>query len=161
MFIAVGDMVHQEFSNGQKARNDESFLRGRLTSDAAGQVTSQTIYPGRYALRTPHIHLKIFEGDNCNTTTQLYLPEEQNQGLYRTLDYARAATQDTFSNTDPVVGNTQGDIDSLWVDMEKGEDAFLGRATLAIVPGSINDLIIVPPGMIPPLGGRPHDKLVR
>ena len=52
----------------------------------------------------------------------------------RTLDYARAATQDTFSNTDPVVGNTQGDIDSLWVDMEKGEDAFLGRATIGQVP---------------------------
>lgn len=57
----------------------------------------------------------------------------QNQGPYRTLDYARAATEDSFSNTDPVVGKTGGDMDSLWVDMEKGEDAFLGRATIGQV----------------------------
>ena len=51
----------------------------------------------------------------------------------QTLDYARAATEDSFSNTDPVVGKTGGDMDSLWVDMEKGEDAFLGRATIGQV----------------------------
>ena len=72
-------------------------IGSRLASDAAEQLTFQTIYPCRYALRTPHIQLKILEGDSCNTTTQLHLPEEQNQGLYRTLDYARAATQDTLA----------------------------------------------------------------
>ena len=58
----------------------------------------------------------------------------------QTLDYARAATEDSFSNTDPVVGKPGGDMDSLWVDMdslwvdmEKGEDAFLGRATIGRV----------------------------
>jgi protocatechuate 3,4-dioxygenase beta subunit len=160
-YDADPDALPENISNGQQATNEDSFLRGRLTTNAAGQVTFQTIYPGWYALRTPHIHLKIFEGENCNTTTQLYLPENLNQDLYRRADYARKGTQDTFNNTDPVFGNTQGDTNSLWVDIEQRPDIFLGSARLAITPGNINDLIIVPPGRIPPLGGRPHDKPVR
>ena len=155
------DALPTNISNGQKAINDETFLRGRLTANAAGQVTFKTIYPGWYALRTPHIHVKIFEGENCNTTTQLYLPEDLNQELYNTSDYARNVAQDTYNNTDPVIGNTPGDIQSLWIDVQKGPDVFLGSATLAITPGQVNDLIIVPPGRIPPLGGRPHQKPVR
>ena len=155
------DELPENISNGQPATNDDTFLRGRLTTDAEGKVTFLTIYPGWYTLRTPHIHLKVFEGDNCNTTTQLYLPEELNQQLYNTPDYARNATQDTFNRTDPVFGNTPGDTDSLWIDIEKRPDVYVGSATLSITPGNINELIIVPPGRIPPLGGRSHDKPVR
>lgn len=155
------DELPENISNGQIATNDDTFLRGRLTTNAEGQVTFLTIYPGWYTLRTPHIHLKIFEGENCNTTTQLYLPEGLNQELFGRNDYARNARQDTFNKTDPVVGNTPGDIESLWIDIEKGTESFVGRATLPIIPGNINDLIIVPPGRIPPLGGFEHDKPVK
>lgn len=155
------DSLPENISNGQQATNDETFLRGRLTTDTAGQVTFRTIYPGWYALRTPHIHLKIFEGENCNTTTQLYLPEALNQELCETADYARTAEQDTFNRTDPVIGNSPGDSGSLWIEIDQGPDVFCGSARLAIVPGNINDLIIVPPGRIPPLGGRPHDVPVK
>ena len=152
------DELPENISNGQQPTNDDTFLRGRQTSDAAGQVHFQTIYPGWYTLRTPHIHLKIFEGDNCNTTTQLYLPENINQDLYATPDYVRIAEQDTFNRTDPVIASAQGDIASLWVEVNTDADVFSGSATLAIMPGNINDLIIVPPGRIPPKGGRAHDK---
>ena len=155
------DALPENISNGQPATNDDTYLRGKLTTNAQGQVTFQTIYPGWYALRTPHIHLKIFEGENCNMTTQFYLPEGLNQELFQTADYLRRAEQDTFNNTDPVFGNTPGDTDSLWIDIEKGPEVFLGSAVISIAPGNINDLIIVPPGRIPPLGGRPHDKPVR
>lgn len=160
-YDADPDALPTNISNGQKATNAETFLRGRLTTDMQGQVMFQTIYPGWYALRTPHIHLKIFEGENCNATTQLYLPEDLTQELYKTADYARKTKQDTFNNTDLVIGNTEADIDSLWIEVEQGPDIFLGRALLAITPGNVNDLIIVAPGRIPPLGGRPHDKPVR
>lgn len=152
------DELPENISNGQKPINEDTFLRGRQTTDAAGQVIFQTIYPGWYTLRTPHVHLKIFEGDNCNTTTQLYLPENQNQDLYGTADYVRNAEQDTFNKTDPVIASTEGPIESLWVEVETGPGVFTGSATLAILPGNINDLIIVPPGRIPPKGGRAHDK---
>jgi len=155
------DKPPANISNGQPTTNNETFLRGRLTTNAQGQVTFQTIYPGWYALRTAHIHLKIFEGETCNLTTQLYLPEGTSQALYLTDDYMRKAQQDTFNITDPVIGNTTSDIACLWIDVEEGREGFLGRATLQITPGNINDLIIVPPGRIPPLGGRPHGKPIR
>ncbi len=155
------DQLPTNITNGQVATNGNTFLRGRLTTNAQGQLTFETIYPGWYRLRTPHVHLKVLEGETCNTTTQLYFPEEVNQDLYKSPDYARDAEQDTFNNTDPVIANTLGDLESLWVDVEKGPDVYLGSASLAIVPGNINDLIIVPPGRIPPIGGRPHDKPVK
>ena len=76
-------------------------------------------------------------------------------------DYARTGQQDTFNRTDPVIATTPGDIESLWIDVTKGENAFLGRATIALLPGNVNDPIHPPPGRIPPLGGRPHDKPIR
>jgi protocatechuate 3,4-dioxygenase beta subunit len=155
------DEIPGNISNGQPATNDDTFLRGRQTTSDAGQVTFQTIYPGWYTLRTPHIHLKIFEGEHCNTTTQLYLPEGLNQSLYGTGDYTRRAEQDTFNNTDLVIGNTPADIGALWIDIEQADEVFRGHVTLPIRPGNVNELIIVPPGRIPPKGGRPHDKPVR
>ncbi len=80
------------------------------------------------------------------------------QELLQTADYARGGQQDTFNRTDPVIAMTQGDIESLWVAVQKGPDAYIGRATIAIVPGDINDPIYPPTGRIPPLGGRLHDK---
>ena len=102
-----------------------------------------------------------FEGEDCNTTTQLYLPENLNQEIYGTPGYERNAEQDTYNKTDPVIASAQEEIESLWIEVETGSDTFGGTATLAITPGNINDLIIVPPGRIPPKGGRLHDKPIR
>lgn len=155
------DAVPENISNGIPATNSDTFLRGRQTTDDNGEVTFLTIYPGWYCLRTPHIHLKIFEGDSCNTTTQLFLPEGLNQQVFNQPEYARQSEQDTFNDTDLVIGNTPADIAALWVNVDTSGDPYLGRVTLPIVPGNVNELIIVPPGRIPPKGGRPHDKPVR
>jgi protocatechuate 3,4-dioxygenase beta subunit len=155
------DAPPSDISNGQVATNEDTFLRGRLTTDADGSVTFKTIVPGWYALRTPHIHLKFIEAGVCNTTTQLFFPEALIQELLQTTDYARSGEQDTFNRTDPVIATTPGDIESLWIDLTDGSDGLVGCATIAIVPGTANDPIYPPVGRIPPLGGRPHDKPIR
>lgn len=155
------DAVPEDISTGQKTTNSETFLRGRQTTDANGEVLFETIYPGWYRLRTPHIHLKVFEGSQCNLTTQLYLPEAESERVYRRPEYARIAEQDTFNRSDPVIATTRDDIDSLWLEMTEKGDAYAGTATLFIIPGKVNDPIHPPPGRIPPVGGRPHDKPVR
>ena len=155
------DQVPDNISNGQPATNNETFLRGMQTTDRDGKVTFQTIVPGWYALRTPHIHLKIFEGDVCNTTTQLFLPENLNQTLKETPEYARSGQQDTFNNTDPIIGKIPADASSIWIDIHELPSVYIGAATVKIVPGNVNELIIVPPGRIPPLGGQLHDKPVK
>ena len=40
----------------------QTFLRGLQTTDAGGQVTFNTVYPGWYAGRATHIHVEVFVG---------------------------------------------------------------------------------------------------
>src|SRR4051794_40412514 len=53
---------------------DQTFLRGRQTTDAAGMVEFGTIYPGWYPGRTLHIHVMVHT-DEALLTSQLYFPD--------------------------------------------------------------------------------------
>ena len=88
----------------QLPSNDESYLRGSQTTNAAGLVTFLTLFPGWYATRTPHIHFKVFTGEACILTSQLYLPEQSLGHVYATqADYYRKVERDTFNKTDIVL----------------------------------------------------------
>lgn len=59
----------------------ENFLRGVQVSDANGEVTFTTIFPGCYSGRWPHMHFEIYSslasatsGSNDIKTSQLALP---------------------------------------------------------------------------------------
>lgn len=45
----------------------ENFLRGVQVSDASGQVSFSTIFPGCYSGRWPHIHFEIYPGLSAAT----------------------------------------------------------------------------------------------
>jgi protocatechuate 3,4-dioxygenase beta subunit len=50
-------------------------LRGHQFSDNSGQYKVETVVPGGYSGRTPHIHVKIRSPDGRSTlTTQLFIP---------------------------------------------------------------------------------------
>jgi protocatechuate 3,4-dioxygenase beta subunit len=59
-----------------------TYLRGVQTTDAAGRVTFKTIYPGWYAPRAPHIHVRVYDGVNLKETTQFGFPEAVNATVY-------------------------------------------------------------------------------
>lgn len=161
-FDSDPDELPADLSNGQIPTNDERFLRGRQTTDEQGNVRFMTIYPSWYTLRTPHIHIKIFEGETCNITTQFYLPEQLTQDLLGSHpDYARKAQQDTHNKTDPVIASTPGDFDNTWVELKETDDGFIGTAKVFITPGEVHEPIHPMPGRIPPRGGRLHDVPVR
>lgn len=51
---------------------NENYLRGVQQADASGQVTFQTIFPGAYSGRWPHIHFEVFESmDNATAAGQV------------------------------------------------------------------------------------------
>ena len=56
--------------------NEARFLRGAQRSDTEGLVVFQTIVPGWYEPRAPHIHLKALLGDRELLTTQFYFQPE-------------------------------------------------------------------------------------
>jgi protocatechuate 3,4-dioxygenase beta subunit len=66
---------------------DENFCRGVQLSDAQGNVTFQTIFPGWYEGRVTHAHLEIYLNGNYKScapdrTTQVCFPESITRATY-------------------------------------------------------------------------------
>ena len=80
---------------------DQTFLRGRQTTDAAGMVEFHTIYPGWYPGRTVHIHVMVHVGDTT-LTSQLYFPDDINDQVLTLAPYAQRPGRDTTNDTDEI-----------------------------------------------------------
>lgn len=83
--------------------NQGYTLRGYTLTDAAGRYSMETVVPGEYPGRTPHIHVKVTPPGGQTLTSQLYLP-----------DAVANATDRIFSP-------------ELVVKMEQGADGAIGR----------------------------------
>jgi protocatechuate 3,4-dioxygenase beta subunit len=73
----------------------ESYLRGVQVTDANGQVTFTTIYPGCYDGRWPHIHFEVYRSLSTATggraallTSQFAMPEDVSRTVYATSGYS-------------------------------------------------------------------------
>ena len=76
-------------------RRRATFLRGIQTTNAAGQVTFTTIYPGWYQGRATHIHAEVTVNGRSVKVTQIAFPGErqQHRARQRRLRVARDATR--------------------------------------------------------------------
>ena len=79
------------------AAADQNYLRGVQESDADGKLTFQTIFPGCYAGRWPHIHFEVFPSLADATasgtklvTSQIALPEETCVEVYGEAGYEQS-----------------------------------------------------------------------
>lgn len=68
---------------------NETWLRGVQVTDANGQVTFTTIFPGCYAGRYPHIHFEVFSslanatsGRYARLVSQLAMPQDACDAVY-------------------------------------------------------------------------------
>ena len=73
----------------------ETYLRGVQVSNANGEVTFTTIFPGCYSGRVPHIHFEVYtsaalaiSGNNDIKTSQLALPTATCQAVYAASGYS-------------------------------------------------------------------------
>lgn len=64
------------------------FLRGAQTANDRGEVEFLTIYPGWYAPRAVHVHVKVHLGGNELLTTQLYFPDDLTDQIHQGEAYA-------------------------------------------------------------------------
>jgi protocatechuate 3,4-dioxygenase beta subunit len=108
----------------------ETFLRGTQFTDGDGAVRFDTIYPGWYPGRTPHIHFKIILDDRDLVTGQLYFPDSVSDQVYATQSPYRERNQarDTTNANDFIFLEQRG-ADTV-VDIK--EDAGSYRAALVI-----------------------------
>ncbi|WP_034386822.1 intradiol ring-cleavage dioxygenase [Deinococcus sp. YIM 77859] len=75
--------------NGQPSTVGQDFLRGYQLTDARGEATFTTIYPGWYPGRTPHLHFKLrvlsASGSTQEFTSQLFFEDALSDTIYRTV----------------------------------------------------------------------------
>ncbi len=77
----------------------ENYLRGVQATGSDGTATFQTIYPGCYSGRMPHIHFEVYRSTNSASsysnklkTSQLAFPNDISTAVYATSGYTGSAT---------------------------------------------------------------------
>lgn len=136
----------------QRSTEGETFLRGSQATDGQGGAVFRTVYPGWYAGRTTHIHLKVLEGERAVLTSQCFLPDALSEFLYTQLPpYRRARLRDTLNRGDGIALEAGGSVVGA---VREERDRYVAALTL-VVDLSATPAIDRPPG--PPedrRGGR-------
>jgi protocatechuate 3,4-dioxygenase beta subunit len=87
------------YSLYSSAALNQNYLRGVQAADASGKVTFQSIFPGCYAGRWPHIHFEVYRNlsdatkvSNKIATSQIALPKATCDVVYATTGYSASVT---------------------------------------------------------------------
>jgi protocatechuate 3,4-dioxygenase beta subunit len=93
---------YSEYSQQGFNGTGQTFLRGVQTTDANGQVTFNTIYPGWYAGRATHIHVDVYRSGTIVKSTQIAFPETVSAAVYTSGVYASKGQNSTNNANDNV-----------------------------------------------------------
>lgn len=117
-----------KYSGVGSAGSSSRFLRGHQKTGAKGVARFETIYPGWYRGRTPHIHLKVHVSGNEVFTGQLFFKGSVTRAVYRTRYYKSRGQADTTNASDNIY--ERGSL--LQLTKRRGEHSYIGRKTLAV-----------------------------
>jgi protocatechuate 3,4-dioxygenase beta subunit len=83
-----------------------TFLRGIQTTNAAGEVTFTTIYPGWYQGRATHIHVEVTMGGRSIKVTQMAFPESISNTVHTSGVYASRGTNPMSNQSDGIFSDS-------------------------------------------------------
>ena len=107
----------EEWSHMQPSATGR-YLRGVQITDQKGKCEFLTKYPGWYAGRTVHIHLKIYLSNLMLLTSQLYFPQTLNDEVHDTKPYARHGRNPYRNKSDVDIAASYGAM-GCWPTMTK------------------------------------------
>ena len=84
----------------------QTYLRGIQTTNAGGEVTFTTIYPGWYQGRATHIHAEVTIGGVSRKVTQIAFPESVNNTVYGSGVYASRGSNPTSNARDGIFADS-------------------------------------------------------
>jgi protocatechuate 3,4-dioxygenase beta subunit len=116
VYSDVTDTVEGFNTVGQK------FLRGYQDTDADGQATFSTIYPGWYQGRATHIHFKIRTDDGYEFTSQWFFDDELSDQVHAQGAYASKGAAGRVQNS--ADGIFQGSNGLLTLDVESSGGSY-------------------------------------
>jgi protocatechuate 3,4-dioxygenase beta subunit len=126
---------------GRKPDLKQTFLRGIQLTAAQGGVRFATIFPGFYAGRVNHIHLKVHvadragaHSDNTAHTGQIFFPEPIAAAISATVPYAQHHIRRTRLDEDHVFmqQNGRSAIASLERTRIDGREGYIASITVAV-----------------------------
>jgi protocatechuate 3,4-dioxygenase beta subunit len=117
---------YSEYSQPGYNGTGQTFLRGLQVTDANGQVTFTTIYPGWYGGRATHIHVDVFVNGVNRKTTQIAFPEATSAAVYASGVYASKGRNPTTNTSDMVFSDgTSQELAALTGGISSGYTAAL------------------------------------
>ena len=87
-------------------QTSRTYLRGIQTTNASGQVTFTTVYPGWYQGRATHIHVEVVRNGTSAKVTQIAFPESANAAVYGTGVYSSRGRNPTSNTSDMVFADS-------------------------------------------------------
>ena len=123
---------------------DENYLRGVQVSDADGVVTFESIFPGCYSGRYPHIHFEVYPSLDLATlytnkilTSQFAMPRDICSTVYGSADGYSASVSNlanVTTSSDNVFGdNTAAQITAMTPTLTGSvADGYIGTATIGV-----------------------------
>lgn len=138
---------------------DETYLRGIQIADESGTVTFQTIVPGCYSGRWPHLHFEVYpdaasatSADNAIATSPVAFPAPMFEEVYRLDTYPGSA-----ANLAAIGGIASDNVFGDGADLQMGTftgsagSGYAGSLTVAVDITTIPSASSVPGG-----GGGPR-----
>lgn len=132
---AGGSYSGFDVSDGNLADHEgRTFLRGFQRTDAAGAVEFETVYPGWYPGRAPHVHLSVLVGDDKLVSTQCYFDDAVSERVYATDPYRARGVHDTYNADDTVSfrGSEQGTVPLMFA-LSQRDEGYEARFTIGVV----------------------------
>jgi protocatechuate 3,4-dioxygenase beta subunit len=143
--IWQADATGHYSDESQEGTSGQTWLRGVQLTDASGLATFTTIYPGFYAGRAPHIHVKVhtggtragakFSGGHVSHNGQVFFPEALSSRVYATAPYTEDTNTRTYRNADRVYTGQGGSASVLRITGGSLTSRLVGRITLAVDTG--------------------------
>ncbi|WP_336604085.1 intradiol ring-cleavage dioxygenase [Rothia nasimurium] len=126
------------YSMYSEGYTDQTWLRGVQVTDAEGKVTFETIVPGCYTGRWPHLHFEVFssiaditDSTNAILTSQIAIPQEVCDVVYALDEYSGPA-QNLSELTLATDNNFSDGWDMQLLTLEGSVDAGYASAALPV-----------------------------
>jgi protocatechuate 3,4-dioxygenase beta subunit len=115
--------------------DSDTYLRGIQRTNAKGWVRFESIYPGWYQGRTPHIHMKVFVSGQEVHTGQVFMKDAVSAKVYSRGTYASRGQAETTNSEDSIYG--EAGRRALLALRRKGDrivDGYTGTLNIGVEP---------------------------
>ena len=117
---------------GTYSGDSRLFLRGHQKTSSSGLAVFDTIYPGWYPGRAPHIHVKVHVGARVVHTGQLFFPDPVSRAVYRMSPYRSHGMPDTSNSNDGIFHAAGGSRAIVRLAQRKGDRGYSGSLTMGV-----------------------------